>query len=47
MRIGNLCSYYAYKMFLIVLLWFCIESPFVKIPQEPKIIGLLDSDDEE
>ena len=26
---------------------YCIESPFVKIPQEPKIFDFLESDDEE
>ena len=41
MLIGNLCSYYAD---VVILLCFCIESPFIKIPQEPKIVDFMDSD---
>ena len=44
MPIENLCSYYAYIMLRFFLLCFCIESPFVKIPQEPKIVDFLESD---
>ena len=41
--IENLWSYYAYVMLMIFLLCFCIESPFLKIPQEPNIFDSLDS----
>ena len=40
-------SYYAYIMILVFSLCFCIESPFAKIPQEPKIVDLLKSDNKE
>ena len=45
--IENVCSYYAYIMLLVFLLYFCIESQFVKIPQEFKIVGFLESGNEE
>ena len=34
-------------MLLVFLLLFCIDSQFKKIPQEPKIVDFLESDDEE
>ena len=45
--VENLWSYYAYIMLLVFLLYFCIDSPFEKIPQEPKSVDLFESDDEE
>ena len=42
-----LCSYYASIMFLVSLLCFGIESPFVKIPHQHRIFDFLDSGDEE
>ena len=47
MLIEMLGSYYAYIMILVFSLCFCIESPFAKIPQEPKIVDLLKSDNKE
>ena len=37
-----LCSFYAYIMLLFLYLRFCIESPFLNISQEPKIVDLLE-----
>ena len=47
MLIENVCSYYSYIMLLVFLLCFCIESPFLKILQEPKIVDFWESDDKE
>ena len=47
MPIENLCSYYVYIIIIVFLLCFCIESPFEKIPQEPKIVYFLESDVQE
>ena len=45
--IENVCSYYACIMLVVFLLSFCVDSPFVKIPQEPKMVDFFDSDNKE
>ena len=47
MLIENVCSFYAYIILLVLVLCFCIESPFLNIPQEPNIVDLFESYDKE
>ena len=42
-----LCSYYEYMMLLVLLLLFCIASTFENMPQGPKIVDFLESNDKE